>query len=168
MLIVSLIFLMVLTLIGVTAMQGTTLEERMARNTYDGERAFQAAEAAIREGEGWVMGINPYDAPTPVSSCSSAPCDLWEQKAFGYYPERQDATWWSNNARPYSHTISGLAQNPSFLVEYEAYDPGVTVIDANERSQRIGPHFYRVTAAGFGASTSTERVIQTTVRIWKN
>ena len=50
-LIVSMILLFVMTLIGVTAMRGTVLEERMAGGMQDENRAFQGAEAALREGE---------------------------------------------------------------------------------------------------------------------
>ena len=50
-LVTGLIFLVILTLLGVTAMQTTILEERMAGNLRDENLAFQAAEAALREGE---------------------------------------------------------------------------------------------------------------------
>lgn len=53
-LLISLIFLILLTLIGVTAMQTTTLQERMAGNVRDLNLAFQASEAALRAGEAWL------------------------------------------------------------------------------------------------------------------
>ena len=48
-LIVTLLFLVILTMLGVTAMTGTTMEERMAGNARDGSIALQAAEAALRD-----------------------------------------------------------------------------------------------------------------------
>ncbi|WP_458576304.1 pilus assembly PilX family protein [Aliamphritea spongicola] len=39
-----------LSLIGVSAMQGTTIQEKMAGNLRDQISAFNAAEAALREG----------------------------------------------------------------------------------------------------------------------
>ncbi|MDN5872575.1 MAG: PilX N-terminal domain-containing pilus assembly protein, partial [Nitrococcus sp.] len=57
-LVVSLLFLLVMTLIGITAMQGVSLEEKMAGNARGGTLALQAAEAALREGEEWVMDID--------------------------------------------------------------------------------------------------------------
>ena len=48
-LIVAMILLVVLTLLGVTAMNTTSLEERMASNTQEQVRAFQAAETALSE-----------------------------------------------------------------------------------------------------------------------
>lgn len=50
-LIASLLILLLLTLLGLTAMQTTTLEEKMAGNTSDRTLAFQAAEAALRDAE---------------------------------------------------------------------------------------------------------------------
>ena len=50
-LIVALVFLLAMTLIGVTAMQGTTQQESMAGNLRQRNLAFQAAEAALRNGE---------------------------------------------------------------------------------------------------------------------
>lgn len=50
-LVVSLIMLLLLTLIGTTAMQTTSLEEKMAGNMRDRSIAFQAAESALRDAE---------------------------------------------------------------------------------------------------------------------
>lgn len=47
----SLMMLLLLTIVGVTAMQMTTLQERMAGGYRDRHMAFQGAEAALREGE---------------------------------------------------------------------------------------------------------------------
>jgi type IV pilus assembly protein PilX len=48
-LIVTLMFLVILTLLGVTAMTSATMEERMAGNTRDAAVALQAAESALRD-----------------------------------------------------------------------------------------------------------------------
>ncbi len=48
---ISLVLLLVLTIIGVSAVQTTSMEERMARNTHDSVLAFEAAEVALRTGE---------------------------------------------------------------------------------------------------------------------
>lgn len=46
-LIVALILLAVLTLLGLTAMSTTSLEEKMASNTQEGTRAFQLTETGL-------------------------------------------------------------------------------------------------------------------------
>src|SRR3546814_12468600 len=50
-LIISLVFLLILTMIGIASIQDSTLQERMAGNERDKNLAFQAAEAALRVGE---------------------------------------------------------------------------------------------------------------------
>lgn len=50
-LITALILLLVLTVIGVTSLANTVMEERMAGNMRERQIAFQASEAALREGE---------------------------------------------------------------------------------------------------------------------
>ncbi len=50
-LVIALIFLLMLSLIGVSAMQGTTVQEKMTGNLRDQYSAFNAAEAALRAGE---------------------------------------------------------------------------------------------------------------------
>ncbi|EAR20900.1 pilus assembly PilX family protein [Nitrococcus mobilis] len=171
-LIVSLLFLLVLTLIGITSMQGVSLEEKMAGNARGGTLAFQAAEAALRDGETWVMGIDLYDPPTPVDTCSTAPCALWETGKPESYPETKTMAWWQSNGREYgvagTQELTTSAGDPRFLVEYLGYDPANSVLNSNERARRIGPHFYRATAAGFGPQASAQRVLQSTVRTWKN
>lgn len=50
-LLTSLVFLVVITLLAVTAMNRSTLQERMASNMRDQSRSQQAADAALREAE---------------------------------------------------------------------------------------------------------------------
>jgi hypothetical protein len=48
-LIMSLVILMILTILGITAMSTASLEERMSGNTQESTRAFQAAESGLNE-----------------------------------------------------------------------------------------------------------------------
>lgn len=48
---ISLVLLTIATLVGIVAMQGTTLQEKMAGNLRDSNLAFQAAESALAAGE---------------------------------------------------------------------------------------------------------------------
>lgn len=56
-LIVSLIMLLVVTLLAVSSMQGTALEEKMAGNTRDRNLAFQTTESAVREAETYIESV---------------------------------------------------------------------------------------------------------------
>lgn len=57
-LIFSLIVLLVMTLIGITAMNTSTLEEKMATNDRNQKMAFQSAESAIIEAENTIEAMS--------------------------------------------------------------------------------------------------------------
>lgn len=84
-LVVSLILLIVVTLIGLAAVQGTTMQMRMTSNFYDRSVAFQGAEAGLVAGAaaltagttnirncgqgGGACGANPFeDSPPPTAN----------------------------------------------------------------------------------------------------
>ena len=57
-LVVSLVILLVVTMLAISSMQSSSLEERMAGNTNDRNLAFQSTESALREAEVFVEGIS--------------------------------------------------------------------------------------------------------------
>jgi type IV pilus assembly protein PilX len=59
---------MVMTLLGVTAMQGTTQNERMSSNAVQMSKAFEAAEAGLRAAETYLASgavLPAFDNSTP-------------------------------------------------------------------------------------------------------
>ena len=68
-LVTGLIFLVILTLLGVTAMQTSIMEERMAGNARDRNIAFQAAEAALRNAEADIFGAFAARLPGMGAIC---------------------------------------------------------------------------------------------------
>ncbi len=78
-LITSLVFLVVLTLLGVTAMRSAGLEENMAANLRNTLRAEQAAEMATRYGEEWLKTHLSTEADTVITG---AACDLSSNHGF--------------------------------------------------------------------------------------
>ena len=68
-LVVALIFLLVMTVLILASVRGGVMQERMASNLYDRSLAFQAAEAALREGERYVLETPPKS--TAVNGCDS-------------------------------------------------------------------------------------------------
>jgi Tfp pilus assembly protein PilX len=82
-LVVGLVLLVVITLVGVGAMQNTTLQEKMAGNLRDSNLAFQASEVALRDCEAVLVrdyrlqidrfnGVAPYPDP-PANPAPPAP-----------------------------------------------------------------------------------------------
>lgn len=71
---VSLIFLLLLTLIGLSSMKSATMQEKMAGNTRFKTISFQYAEAGLREGEGYVAALDNAPALAACSTCSGNSC----------------------------------------------------------------------------------------------
>ncbi|SEO72941.1 pilus assembly PilX family protein [Aquisalimonas asiatica] len=137
-LVVSLVLLAVMTLIGVFAMRGTTLEERMAGNLRDRDMAFQAAEGALREAEREFSRSMALQDPTS---------DSWEDRldqGFEYTPEA------SGNFQ--------LAAPAQYVIE--EFPP-----EADLEGRPLGDdRRYRVTARAVGGSTEAVVVLQTEFR----
>ncbi len=84
-LVASMMILIIITLLGLSAMRSAGLEERMSGNQYDQNYVFEAAEAALREAE--VVAAAPLTftnactnglCPTPVAGAT----DRWLDSSF--------------------------------------------------------------------------------------
>jgi Tfp pilus assembly protein PilX len=64
---VALILLVIITLVGLAAVSGTVMQQRMTANFHDRGLAFQASEAALRQA---ASVIRAAAAPTGFSDCS--------------------------------------------------------------------------------------------------
>jgi type IV pilus assembly protein PilX len=160
-LVVSMLILLVLTILGVTGSRTTVLEERMAGNMRDKELSFQSAEAALRDGEQWV---GPQaKAPDSVTTCSTAPCNLWEYNVSGITDlETKTLSWWQSNGVEYgtsgSKEFTGAAHDPRYLLEEYYESPGSLVLGKGKtKSVR---KVYRVTAIGVGGTETTQSILQ--------
>lgn len=109
-LVVSLLFLLILTMLGIASMRTTTLEEKMAGNMRDRGVALQAAESGIRDGETLIESLTSTAAFTGTS---------------GLYGEYQDppdpfdsATWTSDTTSRAGTALSGISSAPRYFIRY--------------------------------------------------
>lgn len=100
-LVVALVFLLVMTLIGTTAMQGTTQQERMAGNYLDRMMAFQGAEGALSVAEADTISTSPVIEGTAI------------------VPSQQSADWWESegNATALTGYEEDLALAPRYVAQ---------------------------------------------------
>lgn len=110
-LVVALILLVIMTLAGLAAMRTVALEERMSGQTYDRSISFQAAEAALVEGEALVDIASP---PTPTSGCSLGVC----APPLPNVPERWLDGTFTNWASGATIASGGISITPQYIVEY--------------------------------------------------
>jgi type IV pilus assembly protein PilX len=155
-LIISLLILIVMTLIGLTGIGSSTLEEKMAGNTRDQALAFQAAEAALRDGE-------DYFNKTIVSATSA-----FNGSITGLYPKNSQpdvsasATW--ANARTYSGDIAGVKEKPRYIIELLGpITDATTDINVNNYGEATGLGnltAVRVTARAIGGTGNSVVIVQ--------
>lgn len=151
-LVTSLIILLVMTMIGVTAMQSTMLDERMAGNQKDGALAFEAAEAALRHvadliseapDVGAVGGLEGFwVTDVPVSPTVS---DL----------VTKDATLTEYKAR------LGLAEAPLYGLREVAFVPDD--LSPESRAKQVGTWYYSVTTLAVGSTERSRSMLQAVV-----
>lgn len=159
-LVIALVFLLLLTLIGVTAMQTTTLQERMSGNVRDRSLAFQAAEAALREAETFLG-----QAALPQFNNTGGLLQPVQHAG-------RQATWdshnWAGNSRVYGGALVDedgqnlTAEQPRYVIEE------LPPVQSPGGSARFGAlpevGVYRVTARGVGGTTDAVVILQTTFR----
>jgi len=152
-LIVSLLILLVMTLIGVTAMSSSNLEEKMAGNGRDSMLAFEAAEAALRDGENTV---NDLVTLAPFTGCSGS-----YLYALGCNPDvTADGTW--ATAQTYAGTLDKIKTTPKYIIEYTGDAGGVQSLNIDnygDSSTEVVSTF-RVTAKGTGGTDNAAVILQ--------
>ncbi|MEX1198077.1 MAG: PilX N-terminal domain-containing pilus assembly protein [Pseudohongiellaceae bacterium] len=165
-LIFCLVFLLVLTLMGVSSMESTILEERMAGNMQDYSAAFQAAESALTEGEQWLAGQAIWPTASDDGSTGVWVREAMDPDADNSVPwwretSRNTSSWWQNNARV-APGAPGLAENPRFVIEeYRVATSGESVA-LGTGSQDRSRVFHRITARGTGRNASSVVQLQST------
>lgn len=167
----SLIMLLLLTVLGVSSIQTTTLQQRMARNANDSSLAFQAAEAALRDGEDLLEGLTSLgDFGDPAQDNLSA------NEANGYYYEEEPGVapnWkalgdWSGASgfRDSEIKITSVATQPKYIVEHvKTVVSDADALNLDNIGQDTGSgrtEVFRVTARGTGATATAQVMIQGT------
>ncbi|YCK86895.1 PilX N-terminal domain-containing pilus assembly protein [Pseudomonas sp. D4-18] len=71
-LLVSLVFLLLLTMLGISSMQNATLQEKMAGSVTMRNESFQTAEAVLRQGESAIM-VAGYSLPKCTNTVTCLP-----------------------------------------------------------------------------------------------
>lgn len=137
-LVVALIILTALTLVGVSSMQSTTLEMRMASSSIERSRSFNETEAAIAQAVRWLdQNVRSYadlhnDTGLFSADCTSGLCfqgDYSVDMAYTYEcrldQEVSEPNWtvkendvWSSANR---HIQSTLNENLKYIIEFKCF-----------------------------------------------
>ena len=132
-LLVSLVFLLLLTLIGLSSMQSANLQEKMAGSVSLRNQSFQAAEAALRIGESAVQ-LDSYSLVVCSGNQCAPPAESTVVSAAGLN-STSGVTW--------------IAAGNGF---YGVQNIGTTLTAVNVPSNTSAT-LYRVTAVGLAGSS---------------
>lgn len=156
-LIVGLIMMFVMTLISVSSISSSVLQTQMSTNYRDRQVAFQAAEAALRQGER--LAAN-YTAEADFSTtCANGLCLASLQNAVTYSDYWLDPTVWSTSGKHITYAVTGSATYAKIIIEHM----GQKVSDWSSGGPQVfDPIIYRVTAVGYGQSVNSRVMLQST------
>ncbi|WLD58859.1 PilX N-terminal domain-containing pilus assembly protein [Salinispirillum sp. LH 10-3-1] len=146
-LLISLVLLIALSLLGISAMQGTIMQERMSVNQRDVEIAFNNAESALRTGENWVEV--PGNAVTALTTARLPNIRTWQPPrldAGESWDDIAEVTGAVDHSFPIGHPYRAV-QEPLYHVSWrgEYCKPGASLDEPCE-------DIYAVAAHGSGAS----------------
>lgn len=152
-LITSLILLLVLTLLGLSSMQTSVMEEMMAGNAKDHHMAFQSAEAALRDGESRILAYIAEPIPSPTGATdvwvkNSPDVDTSNGTSWWCETGAGDA-WWLVKGISYTKDL-GYTTTPQSLVEIEDFVRDS--LNVGQQMDESGKVYYRITARGRGGS----------------
>ncbi|MCL2591142.1 MAG: PilX N-terminal domain-containing pilus assembly protein [Betaproteobacteria bacterium] len=170
-LIITMILLLIMSLLAVTSLRSTVMQERMSSNTYDHDLAFQSAEAGLRMGERQAENWVKNGATITWPSCQSpspeglylntdpatCPRPLWEGPAPG-----GSGSYWHNadndtGEENIHFDNKGLSLSPFYIVELisEHAPCQINNPDSNTNCRR-----FRITASSRYANGRAQVILQ--------
>lgn len=168
----GLIFLVVITLLGVTAMKTASMEERMSGNLRDRNLALQTAEMALRYAEQHIRDNDPTtNTPTPINgitgfdaACTGGLCYYGTGVAAPGEPGNLGDPAWVTNCTPLcpiayvAGTVFRVDGIPYTAPALPAGVPAPTYLIEGIRKTPPGSslrYYYRITVRAQGAKQGT-------------
>jgi len=180
----AMIFLVLLTILALTATSSSIMQERMTGGMRNRQLGLMGVETALRGGEEtlWTLNFNNFANPLPpCRGAATVNCAYDVTNAGLVRPIvqtfRTSTTWLdptSDGARSYARSLNSLtgtgitanlAAQPRFLVEYLGPDLPPSSGGTGGAIHRIGGgvstrHYYRITARSQGGNGNVIRVAE--------
>lgn len=167
-LLLCLLFLTALTLLGLSASAETVMQDTLANNLQETQRARQSALAAQDWAEHWLLGLGGVAPPSCVKPCAGLL--IHGAGSLPAHPETKGLAWWLANGReagidPLSGerlvTFTDTSEPPLWLIEQ------VHNITASEASATQDQAWYRIITRGSGQTRPGIAVVESIVtRPW--
>lgn len=169
-LIVGLLMLLIMTIIGVTAIQSTGLEEKMAGNVRDRNVALQATESALREAEDYIEGLATVSGFTGANGLYgfSNPEPFTYDGTSNPTPKKltDSNTWTTANSRAFSESLDGVHTVPRYMLKIRSQgnsnmEGALNVQGYGKENPASQAVIFRVTARGTGGTDQSQVFLQT-------
>lgn len=188
-LLVSLVILLVMTLLGVSTMQSTTLDLQMATNNQSRQEAFQAAESAL------VLVEESIEASSynmqHFQTCSSGDTDCYESTcagglcfsgSFGLEESQyecdafddntvQEKVWrdpqldvWNTSTKHKTLQLKGMENKVKYIIEFLCYTKKSEAEGFSPDDPNNGTPFFRITTLATSNNGKARVALQSTYR----
>lgn len=163
---IGLILLLLMTLLGTMSMSRVSTSERLAGTERDMNSAFQAAEAALLEGERWIDSLST-GVPATVETCDPGSCDLDLAVFAGDTGNgiRGTSSWQNLNWDTVGRTLAvnnvdaeleQIIEQPKYVIEY------IGAVAAAAGGEDF--LYYRITSRAKGTTAASEIILQSVYR----
>ena len=167
--IVGLVMVLLISIIALSSIRGSGLQEAMVGNMRDRGLSFQASEAALSVGESILKTGTPPNCDGASNNGFICFIDLDSNTPSASLQYASTATF-SAKGNTTSLNLSGVASQPIYVVEqladYQVKDDGSALEYNGMPANLIRP--YRVTAIGSGASVDAQVIVQSIYAIPRN
>lgn len=167
-LVMALVVLLLLTIIGVSAMNTTQMQERMSGNLKDKTLAFEAAETALIHAETWLAAnVSSSVVTGPAVAANGFYASGGCSTGNTYKPIWECVDWNGPNVIRFpgvpggsagGQNLLGVSAQPRYIFEQLALGP------AGPGQRRV----VRITARGVGGTSQAIAMVQTVVDIPAN
>lgn len=180
----AMIFLVLLTILAITASSTSIMQERMTGGMRNRQLGLMGAESTLRGGEGFLWNL-AFDFRQPLPPClassSSTDCVYMPTSTGLLSPQvqafRTSRNWLdtaTDGARAYGRSITGLSgtsisaslsAQPRFIIEYlgvatQPFRTGGAKLTQGTTSRVGEHHIYRITARSQGGTDGVVRVAE--------
>ncbi len=143
-LIIALIFLLLMTLLSISSMRTSMMQERMAGSMRDWNLGFQGAEAAIRAAEQFLLDnvvLPEFDDVGGFYEVNSPERPVWTG----------DVTSDGNGFVTYPYNVPGIVERPRYYLEkLSSARPAGSSTETGTPVEEI--FYFRITAVGYGGA----------------
>lgn len=182
-LLVSLLFLLVLTVLGLASVSTTGIQERMAHNIREQNIALQSAESAINDAERWLETFRRRHPPRVITTgsvdCSTLDVVWNETTAAHSNIHTKDYAWWEAHGCQHGLNASGtdvrdlgvlgnedseINQQPFFIIQ----ERDRNALQSRDRDSlgmgithgNTDPRLYRIYAYAVGQSGASRLLVE--------